>query len=530
LFVASQAMAATWYVRIDGGDATQCDGRSDAAYPGSGQARACAWKHPFVALPPLQPARIAGGDTLLIGRGSYAMGYGAPDTDACDAPGARNCVLAPIPGGPTPDRPTRLLGAGHDAGCKAPPELWATERARSVLRIERAANIEIACLDITDHSPCIKDHNRNGHAAGETARCRSTAPPYGPWGEVGLYASDARNVRLRDLHIHGLAVHGIRAGRLQDWTLQRVRLRANGWAGWDGNLGGDSGNHGRMVFSGGEIAWNGCGERYPSRQAFGCWAQQQGGYGDGLGTARSGGDWLFEDLSVHHNTSDGLDLLYMDGSGSVTIRRVRAEGNAGNQLKVAGRFTLENSIAIGNCAYFAQFPTSNLIEADHCRAMGNTVSITPIRDSPAVLRHNTLTGQGDCLLVTSGGGTASRILVQNNAFIGGTEWRTRLPGLHQATCAHHAEGGAPQVVFERNLFWQLKGDPCPPGNVCGRDPKLAPPVKGSFVATPLPGSPLIDSAKPLPQVNQDFHRQPRPRGAGAEIGAVEVRAKDRGVE
>ena len=40
-----------------------------------------------------------------------------------------------------------------------------------------------------------------------------------------------------------------------------------------------------------------------------CWAQQTGGYGDGLGTTSTGGQWLIEDSFFHHNTSDGLDLL-----------------------------------------------------------------------------------------------------------------------------------------------------------------------------------------------------------------------------
>jgi len=30
------AQAATYYVRVDGGDASQCNGRADAAYPGTG--------------------------------------------------------------------------------------------------------------------------------------------------------------------------------------------------------------------------------------------------------------------------------------------------------------------------------------------------------------------------------------------------------------------------------------------------------------------------------------------------------------
>ena len=46
------ASATTYYVRTDGGTATQCNGMADKAYPGSGTNMSCAWNHPFVALPP----------------------------------------------------------------------------------------------------------------------------------------------------------------------------------------------------------------------------------------------------------------------------------------------------------------------------------------------------------------------------------------------------------------------------------------------------------------------------------------------
>jgi len=81
------AQAATYYVRADGGDAAQCNGRADAAYPGSGTAQNCAWKNPSIALPNSGTARIAGGDTLLIGAGTYQIGSGG--------------YMQPIPSGTT---------------------------------------------------------------------------------------------------------------------------------------------------------------------------------------------------------------------------------------------------------------------------------------------------------------------------------------------------------------------------------------------------------------------------------------------
>jgi hypothetical protein len=527
--LSNESAAATFYVRADGGSADQCDGTTDAPRQNNvgDTVAACAWNHPFVALPPLHAPRIAGGDTLIIRHGSYAMGIGAPETGDCEPTDASECIMPSIPSGPSQSQPTRILGEGHDGACTRPPELWANGAVHTILRLEKSSHIEIACLELTDHSPCIKSHNLAGPGRGETSRCKFDAPPFGPWGASGLVAADSSDVLLRQLNIHGMAMNGINAGRLKDWTLVDVTLRANGWAGWDGNISQDdpigSSNSGRISFTGGEIAWNGCSERYPGTEVFGCWAQQQGGYGDGLGTAKSGGDWLFEGVNIHHNTSDGLDLLYMDGSGSVTIRRVRAEGNAGNQIKTAGPVLIENSIMLGNCAFFTTFPTSNLTDDDHCRAMGNTLSISHIGSSVATIRNNTLAGQGDCLLITVGGDNNARTLVQNNAFIGDTEWRAGLLG-NGLTCGHHAEDSPGSVMFERNLFWRLKADQCPPGSVCGMDPLLSSPVYGHYDATPKAGSPLIDSAASIPELDRDFFGRPRAGDSKLDIGAIEVQA------
>jgi len=519
------AGAATYYVRADGGTAAQCDGTADA--PRRSGSRACAWRHPFVALPPGGRPRIDGGDTLVIANGSYMMGLGAPGAESCSDDDSAACVMAPVPSGRRADRPTRIVGEGHDSGCKAAPELWATQGASTVLNLEGSSHVQVACLEITDHSDCIKNHNKKGTPRGETARCIVEGRSKGQWGGFGLYAADSSNVVLRDLHIHGMARNGVRAGRLRDWTIERVRIRANGWAGWDGNLdekdGRGSSNSGRIHFKGGEIAWNGCAERYPGGQIFGCWAQKLGGYGDGVGTAETGGHWVFEDVSIHHNTSDGLDLLYMNGSGSVTVRRVRAQGNAGNQIKLTGAATIENTIALGNCSFFERLPGSNLIKGDHCRASGNAISLRPTKGAVVTLRHNTISGHGDCLMITSHGDATARVVAQNNAFIGGSKWSADGSGSAK-TCGYYAMESQTPVKFENNLFWNVRNDFCPEGNVCERDPKLTRVTFPDFDATPRPGSPLINAGKPLSNVTHDFFGRPRPAGGATDIGAVEVQS------
>lgn len=519
LFFPALASAATYYVRTDGGTAAQCTGKSNAAYGGSGSNQACAWKHPYYALPPNSAARIAGGDTLIIGPGEYMVGWGAPgsaDTSGrCYSGGRYDCYLPPVPSGTASTR-TRILGAGHDSGCAAPPKLWGTERVRYMINLENSSNVEVGCLELTDKSDCVELHSDS------TVACNRNTAPHGNWAAHGIYSSNSRNVYLHDLDIHGMANRGIMAGGLTDWTLERVKIIGNGWAGWDGDIGSGSSNSGQIIMRNVEVAWNGCGERWQTRTPWACWAQESAGYGDGLGTGRTGGQWLIEDSQFHHNTSDGLDLLYLDGaaSTSVTIRRVRAEGNAGNQLKTSGTALIENSVVVGDCSYFNG--RDYMRSGDQCRALGNAVSVELANGQTATLRHNTITGQGDCLILTSGGSSASRAVIQNNALIGALDWRSNLQGnTGELACGHYADKSAAAVSFSGNLFWNVKSGQCPSGSIC-QNPSLTNSSLGStFNALPLAGSPLVDAVAVLADVTTDFFRNARPYGARADIGAVE---------
>lgn len=495
------AAPTTYYVRPDGGSAAQCDGTVDAPYPGGGSHLPCAWNHPFQALPPLASPRIAGGDTVRIGAGSYRMGYGAPGAEACDQEGAFDCVMAAVPSGSDVAHRTRVLGEGWDSGCPSPPELWGAERPFFVVNLAGSSHVEIACLEVTDHSGCIEDHNQSGLPCnGCDVPCERDTPPFGDWASEGLYAADSADVRLADLAVHGLAHGGIHAGRLRDWTVERVRLVANGAVGWDGDLGGPSSNSGDLVFRDLEVGWNGCAETWPGQtvRLDTCWAQQAGGYGDGIGLADSAGHWVFDGAWVHHNTSDGVDLLYLVGSSAVEIRRLRAEGNAGNQLKTSGDALVENTVLVGNCAFFAGSPLfQGAGEGDNCRAFGGAYSMSLHRGDQVRVVSSTITGQGDCLMDldcrdADCDGSES-VVVRDSLFAGATDWRQPF----ERTCLYYADSGSlpvDPVDFEFNLVWQVKDDACPgAASVCGLDPRLADGALASFDAHLRAGSPAIDA-------------------------------------
>jgi hypothetical protein len=452
-----------YYVRGDGGDAGQCDGRSDAALA---KGRRCAWKHPFIALPPGGSPRIKGGDTLFIRGGDFRMGYGAPETQGCSKDYPWDCHMAAVPSGPLPTRPTRISGVDGNGLCSARPELWGAERAFNVLNLDGSNNVRVECLEITDRASCVERHCHGGECK-EVAACNRDSFPFGDWAGNGVYARDSSNVELIDLDVHGLALNGFRVGRLRDWTLRGVRIVGNGWAGWDGNLGGstDSSNDGTIRFQNVQIAWNGCVERYPERTPFGCWAQKTGGYGDGLGTGETGGHWIFEDVHVHHNTSDGIDLLYVKPPGRVTATRVRAHANAGNQFKTSGEVRLTDSVIDGTCNAFKG--VGNMKDGDMCRALGNAVSLGAPPDSRIVLSGNRILGAGDCLVVVEGGDASARVELRDNEFIARPRWSEP----RRLVCGFYAHKSKADVSFVGNGFFGVRGRQCPPGSRCGAAPE-----------------------------------------------------------
>jgi len=521
----------TYYVRPDGGNLVECNGLEDAPYPGSGSSQPCAWDHPFRALPPNGTPQIGGGDTLVIGAGSYRMGYDAPGDDGCDAWGSFDCHMPPLPSGLDPAHPTRLVGRGWDSGCADPPELWGAERPWRVVNLAGSSHVQVACLEITDHSDCVEFHSGG-------LDCVRDEPPYGEWAAVGVYAEDSMDVRLADLDIHGLAHGGVLAGRLQDWTVERVRVVGNGWVGWDGDIEGDDHCSGSLEFREVTIAWNGCGETWPGGQPTGCWDQNAGGYGDGLGTGATGGDWSFEDCSIHHNSSDGLDLYYLQPGGSAEVRRTVCRGNAGDQLKVAGTALVVNSLLVSDCASFEGWP----LMSDHCRGGGSAYIADLHRGDTAVVVSSTLAGEGDCVMVAECTDSASggpgddcdgseQLLVRSTTIVGATDfWQP-----FENSCLYWWDDSqlpVDPVDMDWNLVSNVKDQSqvCPqgPNDICADEPGLVDSSIDSFDGHLLADSPAVDSGLAVgtavghgavPAV--DLEGNPRPAGSATDRGAYE---------
>jgi hypothetical protein len=525
LAAASSAFCTDYYVRPDGGNAQQCLGTVDSPFPGSGSAMPCAWAHPFWAVDEAGNWKLQGGDALIVREGSYMLGYGAPNTNWCTAPGAFACTLPPLPSGPSAQKPTRVLGAGHQSGCRRAPELWGTQRAWNLLDLRGTSNAVVDCLELTDHSGCVEFHSD------PAAHCQRDSYPFGDWASVGIVASDSSNVILRNLNIHGFAHTGVQAGRLTDWTVENVRLAANGWVGWDGDIPGDDSNSGVLRFKRWLVEWNGCAETYPEQHPDHCWAQSAGGYGDGVGTGATGGHWIIEDSVFRYNTSDGLDLLYVNNpTALVEVARSVSLGNAGNQMKISGASRIVNSLLVGNCGFFfgksyaaAMGPRDS---GDHCRALGNTLAISLFGGVSSAVTNCTVVGEGDVLVSAECGWTgcagSESLTLKNNIFLGNPDFTQ--PG--DTTALLWSPGIQTSGKIDYNVVRGIKnnGGQCRngPNDLCA-DPLFISSTLGSFDGHLRPGSPAIDSGLPAgePVPVDDLEGTPRPSGRGVDRGAYE---------
>jgi hypothetical protein len=295
-------------------------------------------------------------------------------------------------------------------------------------------------------------------------------------------------------------------------------MNKNGSAGWDGNVSSGGYNSGQMVMRDIEIAWNGCGEKVATGEPWACWAQTTGGYGDGFGTVDTGGQWLIEDAYIHHNTSDGLDLRYMDGADGthVTLRRIHSVANAGNQVKIKGNSLIENSVLVGHCTYFRG--KYNMAEGDLCRAYGSSLLLILTGNDVATVRHNTIAGEGDAQIAYGEGASTDKIYVTNNVVVGFPYYAST------SSQTLMTAGGAPGAkIMSGNIGWKVRT--CPTGATCATDPKLTAQASlATFDAEPLTGSPVIDKVAMITGMTSDFVGAPRPSGTSNDVGAYEFQA------
>ncbi|GGA76500.1 hypothetical protein GCM10011507_29870 [Edaphobacter acidisoli] len=560
-----QLSATTWYVRPDGGTRYssevpngQCDGLTDAAYPGSGKNKHCAfndyrylYQDGSYANGTKFPAWgwvIKGGDTVII-RGSigtkaaYRVGAAPPSQKSyCDpknvcwglAGDPADSFNPPIPAG-TASQHTRILGENY-AACtdqKARTQLYGGTGLYYVLDLRNTSYVDVQCLDITDFSGCSRT----------AANCSGANADFATNG-IRL-SNKSTDITLRDVRVHGLAYSGIGGPPGTGFVATDLAILGNGGAGWNADPGDGTTGVGTMLVQGFDISWNGCAEEYPIVDAVpygNCRDDSTGGYGDGFGTTTApspapGWQVHFDNGIASYNTQDGLDALHISGPGStLTITRVLAFGNEGQQLKGGGAIaTLQNNLIVGNCAAIQATmpgrptPTGDSL-GDVCRAANTAVAIGVTPGDPATYQNNTMISNGavgvEVDYSTPDHGPTNMLHYDNNVFIGHIN-----PGRGERPSAIYTDPKIltnPGASWTHNATYGAKGS-CPePGehNAICKDPGL---VDETFHAygygnmAPKPGAAVIGAGAAIPDIKVDFNGTNR--SSSPSVGALESSGK-----
>jgi hypothetical protein len=553
----------TWYVRPNGGTpytnstdtpSGQCDGKHDADYPGSGVNQPCAvgnlrylWSTE-VGYRSLQ-WMITGGDTVIVRQNpnGYNLGMDVPASQGW-VPGncAGNqfgCYMPTIPSG-TAARHTRILGENY-ASChadSAKTKLIVSYASYTGINVVDSQFVDVGCFEITDKAACT-----NNGAYSNTCDGNSNAGANGIE-ETALTAS----VNYTDLYIHGLMSVGINGAAGVGVVADHVRIAGMPSAGI--NMDDDPWGTGNISVAGGFTLTNsiteftGCVEEYPIAHNYPyieCRDQNTGGYGDGLGTASTTGDWLFDHDIWRYNFQDGLDLLH-SGMHSLTVTNSQSYGNDGQAYKIGSgeNVIFRNNLAEVNCNRIVYTigdePASAIIPGvTPCRAGGDGMVFSFTDVGNYRIQDNTFVGYNSTMfdLFCEGGWEAcsdANTVFQNNVVMGYTN--THLGAGYYPGLFYLENNSMPSLagwtVRDHNLFYNVRYCPTPlqTGETCNtKDPLFAvepaSPVDDestmdSFNFAPSSASPLVAAGTPLVTILTDIAGATRANPPS--IGAFEV--------
>lgn len=554
---AQKVSAETWYVRADGGSRAQCDGKTDAPYPGHGTGKHCGfgdmrylWDgHEYNKLRWV----IKGGDDVILDNTkAWRIGWEGDGSNRGSEPwcwgwegGAYGCFNPEIPAG-TPGKHTRLLGRNfeHCSTNNQPDKAKMTEifgghGAGTALNLNAAQYVDVECLNITRHSQCI----RHGEPRLPT-NCRSDTP-IDDYDSDGIYTNEkTHDVLLQDLWIHGHTDRGIIGPIGGLITAIRVDISTNGMAGWDFDNGrGTPSLNGVLRMSDSTVEWSGCNQQYPATSpnaVVSCYGQSDGGYGDGVGTPTKSGMDVFIDRSLfRYNVQDGEDFGHVDsGNHKLSISNSMSYGNGGGQFKWGANFTdvtFVNNIAIGNCMRMSKpIPgtpaTFNAHLHDFCRAQ-DAISFNFHQGGRATFDNNTIVTYAptsfdiDCWDKSC---SDSTLVFRNNLVMGIDNNATyEMGGKPGGPGGFYFQKPIGHITRSNNLFFGLRNLKCEANEIC-KDPKFVgePTFRSeadldNFNAKLSANSPARGAGMPLPGLKTDLEGKPRPSSGNYTIGALQ---------
>jgi len=465
----------TWYVRPSGGTPTQCTGKTNADYPGSGSGQACAFANPMYALGAgcgnfgfscTVSGVMSSGDTLDIdgdngsNQAQYPIGYDSTgvitpsNSGNCTSGGALNCTMGNMPDGSTVQT---TPGSTHQA------QLWGREHLNQVINDNISSSFTIINnLEITQHSACVYNGADPNHTTdGFPNRCVTSSAPFGPWA-IGGISLTGSGITLENNWIHGMGQWGVTTGSITNLIEEGNTINGNGGGGFgigQNNSGGTITFGGINTINNEKIVFNGCGSHYPLHSSdpydtlnYHTCADDGSSNGTMLadgwaceaGSCDTSGTTVnMSNTDVSFNTKGGIDNLHADGLGTFNAYRVRAEGNESQQLKLNyNAVNIENSQLINDCNYFEGQSFNTTIDGcgntlphfypvntcmgnsqaytaswDFCRAAGNTIRLAIGAPETVKISNSTLYSNGGANVEYSGACTASPTVAMNNNIV-----------------------------------------------------------------------------------------------------------------
>ena len=468
LAFSAQTQGAVWYVSPNGGTDAECDGTSPIDFDGVAEsgAEVCAWnglEEGFgIRAGNSQYANklnIAGGDTIIVLPGTYTLGYNN-GRFSCSST-TTSCHPYGIPSGPSPDNPTRILGAGWATGCSpATRPIFTVDQSGTTRELDAAIwldrdpvdNIEISCLELTDPTEGVFGANANFLASENQYLCSPSAGDSCMqdgivWGFSTKTAFE--NLTFRHIYAHGIAANCLNGkAPVKNLVIEDSEFKGCGRSGV--NI--DEGSTGTYVdvenltFRRSSITWAGCtspddpGPKNVSGEANFCHEAFTGGYGDGWGMGIGRGDFVIEDIYCAYATSDCLDFLYYcrdtadtgqpstmpdaaDCGGSITVKRLYTHSSSGSGWKNRGSpFSMDDSQVEGNCDWHRSraqngngYPNMKLNISSTCRASGPRLSINS-SNGPVTLNNVTASSESTTAFSFMSGSATFRPSVNNSLF------------------------------------------------------------------------------------------------------------------
>ena len=402
------ASATTYYVRSDGGTrfsanvAGQCNGKFDAAYPGTGTNQNCAFSEARYLWDDDSGVDyhtavfwvLAGGDTAVIRscvananqvnpsnpncRVGWDNGNGGGSTNKwCTNEGNDQCFPPPIPSGDATHH-TKILGGcafgtytctpiGTNAAMNGYPwtstnevQLFGGFGVDYTFNLQSTAYVDVEGIEFTSHNGVC---SRAGVPA--YPRGCSTNPTIDDYAGSGIISNAQNsNITLQDVYIHGFASDGL-FGEIGTGTfsMTRVSMDFNSGAGWQMDCGNACPDNPNAIIAASYVTQigNGCYEQYPivntSFPGLACYDDNSNGFGDSW----SGQDTALDTMTCDHcvqayNTKDGFIGPHPNPT-TLTVTNSTSIGNVGAPWKliVANNATLHffNNLTVSNCSRMA---------------------------------------------------------------------------------------------------------------------------------------------------------------------------------